>query len=365
MREALVVFQFGLAIAFMIGTVVLLSQRHEHVRQTDLGYKREGLVTVLSMRDSLVTPERRRAVADAIRRLPNVRDIAMANDAAGESGEKNSDNVPLPGVAGDGPSLRWIIAGPRFFDTYGARLVAGRLFDDARRDDDSQPRRAPTGSTSSSIAAPSPSSASARSRLRSAGRWGASVRARSSVSSTICASVRHAIPPRRPITFYYREVEKSGTVVATVRHRGDPRATIDQIRGIWRRLVPQVPFDAETADKRLTEFYQADDRATRLFAIGAGLAVLIGCVGLWGLASFDTARRTKEIGIRKTLGASSTDIVKLLVGQFLRPVLVANLVAWPIAWFAMRTWLAGFSDAVALSPLYFMARACWRSSSPC
>ncbi|WP_294308822.1 FtsX-like permease family protein, partial [uncultured Sphingomonas sp.] len=87
---------------------------------------------------------------------------------------------------------------------------------------------------------------------------------------------------------------------------------------------------------------------------GAGLAVLIGCVGLWGLASFNTARRVQEIGIRKALGASSADIVRLLVGQFLRPVLIANLIAWPLAFVAMRTWLAGFDDRVALSPLYFV-----------
>ncbi len=76
---------------------------------------------------------------------------------------------------------------------------------------------------------------------------------------------------------------------------------------------------------------------------------------LWGLASFNTQRRVKEIGIRKTLGASATDIVRLLVGQFLRPVLIANLVAWPLAYVAMRTWLAGFDDRVSLSPLYFAA----------
>jgi putative ABC transport system permease protein len=129
---------------------------------------------------------------------------------------------------------------------------------------------------------------------------------------------------------------------------------MDAVRAIWQRTVPQVPFEAETAETQLTKFYEADDRATRLFAIGAGLAVLIGCVGLWGLASYNTQMRIKEIGIRKTLGASSRDIVRLLVGQFLRPVLLANLLAWPLAFVAMRTWLAGFDDRVALSPLFFI-----------
>ncbi|RZL83632.1 MAG: FtsX-like permease family protein, partial [Sphingomonas sp.] len=121
------------------------------------------------------------------------------------------------------------------------------------------------------------------------------------------------------------------------------------------REVPAIPFDARTTVQALEKLYKADDRMANLFAIGAGLAVAIGCVGLWGLASFTTARRVREIGIRKVLGASSADVVKLLVGQFLRPVLIANLLAWPLAYVAMRAWLAGFDDRIALSPLYFIA----------
>ncbi|NJR78581.1 ABC transporter permease [Sphingomonas corticis] len=352
-REALVVFQFGLAIAFTIGTVVLLAQTR-HVRQTDLGYARDGLVTVLSMRDTLVTPERRRAVTEAIRRLPGVTDVALANDVVGESGEKNSDNVPLPGVAGDGPSLRWIVTGPRFFDTYGARLIAGRLFDDARRDDDAQPRKSADG-LKIVVNRTALAVLGFRTPQDAIGKTVGGNRPRTIIG--VVDDLRFGSPrdPSAPTYYlYYREAEKAGTTIATVRHLGDARAVIDGVRDIWRRLVPQVPFEAETADQRLAQFYAADDRATRLFAIGAGLAVLIGCVGLWGLASFNTARRVKEIGIRKTLGASSADIVKLLVGQFLRPVLIANLVAWPLAFVAMRTWLAGFGDRIALSPLYFV-----------
>jgi putative ABC transport system permease protein len=89
--------------------------------------------------------------------------------------------------------------------------------------------------------------------------------------------------------------------------------------------------------------------------MGAVLAVVIGCVGLYGLASFTTARRVKEIGIRKTLGASTGDILKLLIGQFLRPVLLANLIAWPLAWLVMQNWLSGFDQRIGLGPQYFLA----------
>jgi putative ABC transport system permease protein len=143
--------------------------------------------------------------------------------------------------------------------------------------------------------------------------------------------------------------------IAMLRFTGDAKPLLEAARTVWRQDAPEVPFDAKTANQNLETYYQHDDHTARLFTIGAVLAVAIGCVGLWGLASFNTARRTKEIGIRKTLGASSSDVVKLLVGQFLRPVLIANLFAWPLAWFAMRTWLAGFDDRIALSPLFFVA----------
>jgi putative ABC transport system permease protein len=81
---------------------------------------------------------------------------------------------------------------------------------------------------------------------------------------------------------------------------------------------------------------------------------LIGCLGLYGLAAFDTARRVREIGIRKALGASTLDVLRLLLARFLVPVALANLLAWPVAAVAMRRWLSGFDDRVALSPWFFL-----------
>lgn len=352
-REGLVVLQFGLAIAFMVGTAVLVAQTR-HVRQSDLGFKREGLMVLLSTRDSLVEPAQRRTVAAAIRELPSVSAATIGNNAVGGSGENNADNVPLPGVTGAGPSLRWIIVGPDFFKVHGTRLLAGRLFDDAHRDDDAMSRK--EGESRNIVinrrALPTLGFRTAQDAI---GKTVGGTRPRTIIG--VVEDMRF-FSPREPNSatyyVYYREPEQASTTVVSVRFTGDPRTTIEAVRAIWQRTVPQVPFDAATADTQLAKFYEADDRATRLFAIGAGLAVLIGCVGLWGLASYNTQRRIKEIGIRKTLGASSADIAKLLVGQFLRPVLLANVIAWPLAFLAMRTWLAGFDDRIALSPLYFL-----------
>jgi putative ABC transport system permease protein len=82
--------------------------------------------------------------------------------------------------------------------------------------------------------------------------------------------------------------------------------------------------------------------------------VVVGCLGLFGLAAFTAQRRTKEIGIRKVLGASTSRIVRLLVWQFSRPVILANIIAWPIAWWVMRDWLNGFDARIALGPIPFL-----------
>lgn len=353
-REGLVVVQFALAIAFVVGTLVLFAQTR-HVRQTDLGFQRDGLLIVPSIGDSLISAPQRRAVVAAIRALPGVESVAIGNSAAGGSGEDNADNVPLAGVPGPGPSLRWIVTGPGFFRTYGATLIAGRLFDEAYGADDSEGSRARGAATNIVINRRAITTLGFRSAEEAIGKTVGGDRPRTIIG--VVDDLRF-FSPRLPNSatyyVYVRDAANIRTAVASIRFRGDPCATLAAVRTLWQRMVPQVPFGGDTADKRLGQFYEADDRATRLFAIGAGLAVLIGCVGLWGLASFNTARRVKEIGIRKTLGASSADIVRLLVGQFLRPVLLANLLGWPLAFVAMRTWLSGFDDRVALSPLFFL-----------
>ncbi len=351
-REALVIGQFGLAIAFMIGTAVLVAQTR-HVRSTDLGFQRDGLLVVTAAVDPAVPRDRKPAILTAIRALPQVKDATIANATPGGSGEGNNNNVPLPGVAGPGPSLTWVRVSPRFFETHGARLIAGRWFDDAHGADDVTGRKGtdPTNIVINRRALTPLRFASAQDAI---GKTVGGDRPRTIIG--VVDDLRFDTP-RSPVAptyyIYHRAPETIDTSVIAIRVTGDPRTALTAVRDLWQRMVPQVPFTGQTADERLADYYEADDRATRLFAIGAFLAVLIGCVGLWGLASFNTARRTREIGIRKTLGASSIDIVKLLVGQFLRPVLIANLVAWPLAFFAMRTWLAGFEDAIPLSPLFF------------
>ena len=115
-----------------------------------------------------------------------------------------------------------------------------------------------------------------------------------------------------------------------------------------------MPFDGAFADQRLAELYETDRARGQTFAGFALLAIVVACLGLFGLAAFTAERRTKEIGIRKVFGATVADIVKLLAWQFSKPVVIANLVAWPAAWWVMRDWLNNFDARIALTPTPFV-----------
>jgi putative ABC transport system permease protein len=127
---------------------------------------------------------------------------------------------------------------------------------------------------------------------------------------------------------------------------GNPADAIAHLEATWRRLLPTEPVNWEFLDDRFDALYRGEERQAQIFGMFAGLAIFVATLGLFGLASFTTERRTKEIGIRKVMGASVSDIVLLLTTDFTRLVLIANLLAWPAAYFLMREWLTRFAYQV-------------------
>ena len=107
-------------------------------------------------------------------------------------------------------------------------------------------------------------------------------------------------------------------------------------------------------DASFDQLYQDDERQGQLFGIFVGIAIFIACLGLFGLAAFTAGRRTKEIGLRKVFGARTREVVLLLLWQFSIPALIANLIAWPVAWYDLHGWLQDFAYRISLSPVYFL-----------
>ena len=146
----------------------------------------------------------------------------------------------------------------------------------------------------------------------------------------------------------------SGPGWMIIRYRGDPATVEAAVERQWKQITNDVPFEAKFSEDIIRKLYKAEDARAKIFAAFALLAVIIGCLGLFGLAAFTAERRTKEIGIRKVLGARTRDIVRLLVWQFSRPVIIANVIAWPVAWWLMRDWLNGFDQRISLTPIPFL-----------
>jgi len=141
---------------------------------------------------------------------------------------------------------------------------------------------------------------------------------------------------------------------AMVRIRGmNIPQTIGSLEKLWKKFAPEYPFEYHFLNEDFDTIYQNERRMDEVFRYFTFLAVFISCLGLFGLASYMTEQRTKEIGIRKVLGASISGVILLLSKEFTKWVVLANVIAWPVAYFAMNRWLQGYAFRVNISLLTF------------
>jgi putative ABC transport system permease protein len=150
-------------------------------------------------------------------------------------------------------------------------------------------------------------------------------------------------------------IGNSGSLVSFRLDSGDMHGMIELLRDTWNKFLPHQPFEYSFLDERFESIYKAEQRLGKIFAAFAVLAVFIGCLGLFGLAAFTAEQRTKEIGVRKVLGASLTDIIGMLLKEFALLLAIANIIAWPAAYFIMNKWLQDFAYKAPLTLRLFLA----------
>jgi putative ABC transport system permease protein len=129
----------------------------------------------------------------------------------------------------------------------------------------------------------------------------------------------------------------------SIKVSGSIPAAIAHIESTWKQFLPEIPFDYTFLDENFSRLYQSEHRQESIFTIFSFIAIFIACLGLLGLSAFTISQRIKEIGIRKVLGATVSTIVTLLSKDFLKLVLIAGVIAFPVAWFAMNKWLEDFA----------------------
>jgi putative ABC transport system permease protein len=364
LRSVLVVIQFAVSIGLIICTAVVYSQ-NVYARSLDPGYKRAGLIQLAGIGSKTLEPQAD-ALTRAIAKVPGVDSVGRTMIGV-VTGNSSFTSVVVPGRH-DPVDIGVYGVDAGFFPTMGIRVIAGRVFEENRPADD--------------MTTPIPEDPAAEKALVARGghivvnegavkrmgfksaqeaigktiRYGVKDEYGGLMNLTIIGvvadarfrTVRTAIEP----TMFLYDKHSVNWLVA--RFHGDPRPVREGIEQVWRRYAPDVPFAATLADEVIAQVYKRLDARAQMFGMFAILAVVIGCLGLFGLAAFTAERRTKEIGIRKVLGARTADIARLLVWQFTRPVVIANIIAWPAAWWLMREFLNAYDARIALTPVPFI-----------
>jgi len=367
LRASLVILQFAVSIALIICTAVIYGQT-VYARSVDPGYKRDHILQVSELSRAQLW-DKGETIVDGFKRVPGV--VAVGRTEIGVSTTNNNNSGIIPPGSSKEVTIGQYNVDEGFFDAMGLKLKAGRWFDPNRPMDDMTVPYPTDLNVEKAVAQrgvnvvmneyavrklgfKSPQDAIGkvvRSELFTPGTGAININIIGVVADSRFRTVRDPIDP-----IMFRNVNK-GPGWAIVRYNGDPATVRAGIERAWKQVTNEVPFTAKFSDDIVGELYEKEDARAQIFAAFSLLAVLIGCLGLFGLAAFTAERRTKEIGIRKVLGARTRDIVRLLVWQFSRPVVIANLIAWPIAWWMMRDWLNGFDQRITLGPGPFLLAA--------
>jgi putative ABC transport system permease protein len=154
--------------------------------------------------------------------------------------------------------------------------------------------------------------------------------------------------------FMFNQKDWGYSQVSVKINGGSVNEALSFMKAKWTNINPDYPFEYEFLDQHFEDVYRADNQVSKIIGILAGLAIIISCLGLFGLASHSAEKRIKEIGVRKVLGASVQNIVFLLSGHFVKLVLLANLIAWPLAWYTMHKWLMDYAYRINISWVVFL-----------
>jgi len=351
LRYSLVVFQFAISIGLIVVTGVICGQMY-YATNMDLGYNKDNLLTVLNVGSKDAAPIRQ-TFQDEAAKISGVTHVsATLSWPAGNAGISRS--VRIPDGDGENISLSLQEIDHQFIDTYQVELLAGRNYDRSRLTDGTPSY---DGANKGALLEGSiivnelaltklgygtPEEAIGRAVRYDVARDadGNLVSADLRIIGVISDMLFHQPRGEREAEAYYLVDDNIRSVA--VRFKGDPQQLVARMEAIWRQMAPSVPFQYEFVSEVVAAQFLTERHLATLLGTFALLAIAIACFGLYGLASFTAERRTKEIGIRKILGATVRDIVQLLVWQFSKPVLLANLIAWPIAAWAMMRWLETF-----------------------
>ncbi|MDQ3290969.1 MAG: ABC transporter permease, partial [Bacteroidota bacterium] len=324
-RKGLVVFQFTLSLILIVGTVVIYRQIN-YIQNRNLGFDRENVISIELEGD---LSKNIKAFKTEVLQTPGIKWVTTTSDHP-MSIYNSSGDLQWPGKSEkEASSISGTFVDYDYFETMNIRMKEGRAFS---RD----------FATDSSAYIINEAAADMMSMKNPVGQTVSFWKGKGKIIGV--TKNFHSQSLHEPIKPLILLLEPRNASVILVRTEpGKTKEALASLEKATRKFNPGFPFEYHFLDEIFEEQYRSEMTIGKLINCFAGLAIFISCLGLFGLALFTAEQRTKEIGVRKVLGASVANIVALLSKDFLKLVLLANVIAWPLAWWAMNRWLQNFA----------------------
>ncbi len=350
LRIVLVSFQFAVSIILIIGTFTVNTQL-KYVRSKNLGYDKEHVI-VMQMRSS-ETQQKYEAIKETIQRNPNV--ISVSASTTSPLGTNDFSAHHAVGKPDDQINMFWSqMVDDKYIDTYKIELLQGRNFSKEFTSDKEQSIIINETAVKKLGWQDDPTNQKIE---RFTGQNLSQRRTYNVVGVIKDYHFQSLHEEIQPMMLYYTNPYGNFTLISVRTRPENVQETITFLETTWKQFDTQYPFEYSFVDDQYDALYRTEVRLGKLFSYFTTLAILIGCLGLFGLTSFTTEQRTKEIGIRKVLGASSQSIIYMLVRDFTKWVFLAVIVAWPIGYYVMNKWLNNFAYRANLGVWIFLSSA--------
>ena len=346
LRKVLVVFQFSISIILIIATVIVFQQLN-YIQNKSLGFDKEHIVT---FKNNAGLNKSYKSFKDELLSNSNIKDVALSSripsgrllDSQGS--QLDNGNSMEPSKA----DIKYVVADENFIPTYGIQIVAGRNFSKDYGMDTS----------SFLINETAVKALGLKSNEDAIGKQFQYGGQKGMIAGVFNDFNFESLHQRIiPLVLYESSNGIGSYNNISIKTSGNVTAAIAQIEKTWKKYLPETPFEYKFLDDRYAKLYQAEDRQSSIFTIFSCIAIFIACLGLFGLSAFTISQRVKEIGVRKVLGASTANIVQLISKDFLLLVVIAAVIAFPVAWFAMHHWLQNFAYRINIGWWVFILSA--------
>lgn len=337
LRNILVVGQFMSAVFLMIATILVVKQLN-FMQTKDPGFNRDQVVTVNL---NMVSPQKYDLLKQQLLNSSLISGVTAAQDNLGSHLDQSGISFKLEDAPKRNLTSTRLIVDNDYLNLYKIKLLAGKNFSGEKQQEGREYiinealakellKDHPKRTMSSLIGA----------------QFGYdSLGTIKGIAKDFNFNSLHY----KVETLFMLSYKEDGFSTMSVKvNAGRVSDAVSYIKSTWRNIEPDLPFEYQFLDDHFNEVYQVDDQVSKIVGILAGLIIVISCLGLFGLASYSAEKRIKEIGIRKVLGATVQNITLLLSKNFLGLVLLANLIAWPIAWFVMHRWLEDFAYRITI-----------------